>query len=469
MKYIFVIGGVLSGIGKGISAASIGTLLTKSGYKVSMQKLDGYLNVDPGTMSPFEHGEVFVTDDGAETDLDLGHYERFIDASLNKHCSYSAGALYQEMIERERNGKYLGKTVQIIPHLTDLVKEEITTAAQTAQCDVMIVEIGGTVGDMENEFYVEAARQMRSELGSDNVQFVHVTLLPYIAASKELKTKPTQASIRDLRSRGIQADFIILRADHEIPQEICSKVANFCDVQVENVIPAPTRNSIYSVPLEFDQTEILLQIQKRLCIPTTPAQMDDWKQLANNMQDAKEKLTVALVGKYNGLEDAYFSVVEGIKSAIYAQGYIPDIKWVDAEDIEKQGAEKLLSDISGILVPGGFGDRGIEGKILTAQYARENKIPYFGICLGSQIMALEFARNVLGLDAANSEEFAPTCENKIVHFMEDQKTIRAKGGTMRLGAYDCNIQEGTLAYEAYGVSDISERHRHRYEFNNMYR
>ena len=440
-----------------------------SGYRVSIQKLDGYLNVDPGTMSPFEHGEVFVTDDGAETDLDLGHYERFIDEPLNTHSSYSAGKLYQEILCQERDGKFLGKTVQIIPHLTDLVKEKIRKAAELSKCDIMIVEIGGTVGDMENEFYVEAARQMRFELGAENVQFFHVTLLPYIAASKELKTKPTQSAIRDLRSRGIQADFIILRADVEIPVEICEKVSLFCDVPLQRVIPAPTLDSIYRVPVEFAKTALASELQKRLGLTVKTPDLSDWEELVNRMKHTTNELHIAIVGKYNNLEDAYLSVVEAIKSAAYHHFCKPVIHWIDAEDIERDGTNAILRDMDAILVPGGFGNRGIEGKILAAQFARENKVPYLGLCLGSQIMAIEFARNVCGLTGANSEEFDEQTEHKIVHFMADQKTIRAKGGTMRLGAYPCTIEKDTLAEEAYGVTDISERHRHRYEFNNIYR
>ena len=440
-----------------------------SGYKVFIQKFDGYLNVDPGTMSPFEHGEVFVTDDGAETDLDLGHYERFIDEALSTHSSYSAGKLYQEMLDREREGKYLGKTVQIIPHLTDLVKEKIRNAAQISGCDILIVEIGGTVGDMENEFYVEAARQLRFELGASNVQFFHVTLLPYIAASKELKTKPTQASIRDLRSRGIQADFIALRADTDIPSELCEKVSRFCDVPVECVIPAPTIDSIYRVPLNYAKTELASELQKRFGLEIRTPDLSDWEKYIEHMSNAKMVLHIAMVGKYNSLEDAYLSVVEAIKSAFYHHDCVPKIHWIQSEQIEKDGADSLLSGMDAILVPGGFGNRGIEGKILAAKFARENNIPYLGLCLGSQIMAIEFARNVCGLANANSEEFDEESEYRVIHFMADQKTIRAKGGTMRLGAYPCVIKEDTLAHEAYGMTEISERHRHRYEFNNIYR
>jgi len=336
MKLLFVTGGVLSGIGKGIAAASIGALMEASDYKVSIQKFDGYLNVDPGTMSPYEHGEVFVTDDGAETDLDLGHYERFIDEPLGKHSSYSAGKLYQEMLERERSGVYLGKTVQIIPHLTDIVQEKIRAAAEASECDILIVEIGGTVGDMENEFYLEAARQLRFELGSDSVQFCHVPLLPYLAASKELKTKPTQASIRDLRSRGIQADFIILRADAPIPAEICEKVSRFCDVRIECVIPAPTADSIYRVPLSFANTELTTELQKRFQLPIHTPDHSDWEAYIHQMTSVKIEVHIAIVGKYNALEDAYISVVEAVKSAAFHHSLKPIIHWIDAEDIEER-------------------------------------------------------------------------------------------------------------------------------------
>lgn len=461
MKLIFVTGGVLSGIGKGIAAASIGTLMEASGYRVSIQKLDGYLNVDPGTMSPFEHGEVFVTDDGAETDLDLGHYERFIDEPLNTHSSYSAGKLYQEVLDREREGKYLGKTVQIIPHLTDLVKEKIRRAAELSGCDIMIVEIGGTVGDMENEFYIEAARQLRFELGHENVQFCHVTLLPYIAASKELKTKPTQAAIRDLRSRGIQADFIILRADADIPAELCEKVSRFCDVPVECVIPAPTVDSIYRVPLNFAKTALCGELQKRLGLAAKTPDLSDWQDFMDHMDHTTGTIQIAMVGKYNNLEDAYLSVVEAVKAAAYHHSLRPVIHWIDAENIERDGAEAILRNMDAILVPGGFGVRGTEGKILAAKYARENKVPYLGLCLGSQIMAIEFARNVCGLANANSEEFDENAEHRVVHFMADQKTIRQKGGTMRLGAYPCIVREGSVAYEAYSgtEAEISKKRR----------
>ena len=336
MKILFVTGGVLSGIGKGIAAASIGTLLKTAGYNVSMQKFDGYLNVDPGTMSPYEHGEVFVTDDGAETDLDLGHYERFIDAPLNTHSSYSAGRMYQEILEREREGKYLGKTVQIIPHLTDIVKEKIRAAASASGCDILIVEIGGTVGDMENEFYLEAARQLRFELGSSNVLFFHVTLLPYLAASKDLKTKPTQASIRDLRSRGIQADFIGLRADMDIPEDLCEKVSRFCDVPVECVIPAPTMSSIYEVPLLFAKTALATELQKRFDLPFRAPDLSSWETYMRHVRESEKELNIAIVGKYNALEDAYISVVEAVKSATYAYDRVPKIHWIDSEYLEKK-------------------------------------------------------------------------------------------------------------------------------------
>ena len=474
-KYIFVTGGVCSSLGKGISSASIGALLKASGLKVFSQKLDPYLNVDPGTMSPFQHGEVFVTDDGGETDLDLGHYERFIDTNLSKLSSVTTGKIYSEVLEKERKGTFLGRTIQIIPHITDAIQEKITSAAKESKCDVMIVEIGGTVGDIEGLPFLEAIRQLRYRLGQENTLFVHVTLLPYLAGSKELKTKPTQASVRELRSIGIQPDFILGRADYPIKKDLLKKISLFCDVQEEYVIPAETVKSIYEVPLNFQKFNIVQLIAQKLNLGKIKPNLKEWQEVAKKIHAKKSTLKIAIVGKYTGLDDAYLSVIESIKIACYHANREPKVLWVSSEKLEENDKEswKNLKQADGILVPGGFGNRGIEGKIMAAKYARENRIPYLGLCLGMQIMTIEFARNALKDKQITSEEFDE--EGKldpskyVIHFMPGQYKERDKGGTLRLGLYPCKLQKGTKTYNLYGKHLINERHRHRYEFNNSYK
>lgn len=465
-KFIFVTGGVLSGVGKGIAAASIGNLLKSAGLKVSIQKFDGYLNVDPGTMNPTQHGEVFVTDDGTETDLDLGHYERFIDIKTNKLSNFTSGQLYTEIIEKERKGDYLGGTVQVVPHLTDLVKEKMIKNAEEANADVAIIEIGGTVGDLENAYFIEAARQMRWERNYHDVMFIHITLLPFIQASKELKTKPTQSSVRQLRSLGIQPDMLLLRGDYDISNELIRKVALRCDVHPENVFPAPTIKSIYDVPINFEKFGVDNQVIQHLKLGDKNANISEWKNFFEKVNNQLTKeVKIAIVGKYVELEDSYISVVESIKHACWNNSVIPKINFIDSEKAD----ENILKEFDGIVIPGGFGKRGIEGKINTAKFCRENKVPYLGLCLGSQIMAIEFARNVCGFENANSTEFDEQTPHPVVHIMEDQKTINKKGGTMRLGAYDCTLNKESKSYKLYGQEKISERHRHRFEFNNEYR
>lgn len=471
-KFIFVTGGVCSSLGKGIASASIGNLLKAAGYKVFIQKLDPYLNVDPGTMSPFQHGEVFVTDDGAETDLDLGHYERFIDENLTKYSSVSTGQIYTEVLSKERKGDYLGGTIQIVPHITNLIKEKIIKAAKESKADILIVEIGGTVGDIEGEPFLEAMRQMRHEKGKENVLSVHLTLLPFLAASKELKTKPTQLSVRELRRIGIQPDIILTRADtKKIPQQLLEKISLFCDVEKGAVIPAPTVSCIYEVPLNFDKSNLTQIIAEKLNLGITESNLDEWKEMINKIKNTKDVLRIGLAGKYNELDDAYISVSESIKAAAYFHDHKAEIVWIDTEKIENDDQETwdLVKSCAGIVVPGGFGFRGIEGKILIAQYCREQKLPYLGLCLGSQILVIEASRNLLGLKDANSEEFNPNTKNRVVHFLPGQHESKAKGGTLRLGAWPCKIKKGTKAYLAYQVDEISERHRHRYEFNNAYK
>ncbi len=470
-KYIFVTGGVCSSLGKGIAAASIGALLKSAGFKVFTIKLDPYLNVDPGTMSPFQHGEVFVTDDGAETDLDLGHYERFIDAPLSKESSVSSGSIYAEVLEKERHGDYLGGTIQIIPHITQTIQSKVRAAGRVSKADIVIVEIGGTVGDIEGEPFLEAIRQLRHKLGAKNTLFVHLTLLPYLAASKELKTKPTQASVRDLRRIGISPDIILARADQEIEEKLLHKIALFCDVEQEAVIPAPTVRSIYEVPLNLEASGITKLVEEKLDLPRRKPKLTAWQNLQKAYRQPKQTLTIAAVGKYTDLDDAYISVNEALKSAALAIKHEVKIVWVNSDKlVHPQSPEwKKLKSAAGILVPGGFGNRGIEGKILAAQYARKNKVPYLGLCLGMQIMVIEFARNVLGLDKANSEEFNAKTPDPVINFIAEQRNIKRKGGTMRLGAYSCELAAGSLARKLYSTKTIHERHRHRYEVNNDYR
>lgn len=474
-KYIFVTGGVCSSLGKGIASASIGALLKASGLKVFTQKLDPYLNVDPGTMSPFQHGEVFVTDDGGETDLDLGHYERFIDTSLSKLSSVTTGKIYGEVLDKERKGTFLGRTIQIIPHITDAIQEKITEAAKASKCDVMMIEIGGTVGDIEGLPFLEAIRQLRYKLGTENTLFVHVTLLPYLGGSKELKTKPTQASVRELRSIGIQPDFILARGDYPIKKDLLKKISLFCDVQEEYVIPAQTLKSIYEVPLAFQKYNIVKLIANKLNLGKLKPNLKEWQEVSRKINAKKSPLKIAIVGKYTGLDDAYLSVIESIKIAGYHNGCEAKIIWVSSEKLEENDKEswKNLKKANGILVPGGFGNRGIEGKIMAAKYARENKIPYLGLCLGMQIMTIEFARQALNDKQITSEEFDEEGKLEkskyVIHFLPGQHKNRDKGGTLRLGTYPCKIQKGTKTYELYKQSQIDERHRHRYEFNNEFK
>lgn len=474
-KYIFVTGGVCSSLGKGITTASVGALLKNSGFKVFTMKLDPYLNVDPGTMSPFQHGEVFVTDDGAETDLDLGHYERFVDEKLNKYSSVTTGKIYTEVLMKERRGDFLGGTIQIIPHITDEIKNRITTAAEKSGANIMLVEIGGTVGDIEGLPYLEAIRQMRHEHGKENTMFIHLTLLPYLKAAKELKTKPTQASVRELRSIGIQPDIIVARADKNIPTEQLKKISIFCDVEESHVIPAITCKSIYEVPLNFNKWNFTELVANKLHLGKVTPMLEDWETLVGKILAKRKPISIALVGKYTGLDDAYLSVIESLKIACYHQDLELDLVWIDAEKLENEDEKTwtALRAADGILVPGGFGIRGTEGKILAANYARMNKVPYLGICLGLQIMTIEYAREYLQDSSLTSEEFdeeASLDKSKyVVHFLPGQHRGKDKGATLRLGSYPCALQKDTLARELYDSDLVFERHRHRYEINNEFR
>jgi CTP synthase len=468
MKIIFVTWGVLSGIGKGIAAASIGALIAGAGKKVFCQKFDGYLNVDPGTMSPTQHGEVFVTADGAETDLDIGHYERFLDTDMNRFSSFTSGRLYEEIIARERRGDFLGWTVQIVPHLTDLVKEKIRLGFESENADISIIEIGGTVGDMENEYLLETARQLRHELGEQNVRFVHVALLPYLMASKELKSKPIQHSVRTLMSYGINPDFLIVRADTDIPEDMMCKIASASWIPRSSTISAPTLDSIYRVPLAFHQERFGEKILEKLGMDSEKIDIQKWIDLMDNIDNSRDILRIGMIGKYVGLEDAYYSLNEGLKCAGFQLRKRVKIRFIEAEDIEKTG-NTLLEWLDWICIPGWFWIRWSLGMIQATEYARKNKIPFLGICLGSQIMAIEFARNVLGIADASSEEFNPGWPHNIIHIMEDQKNLDSKWGNMRLGSYLCHIRPGSLAEKVYGTLNVTERHRHRFEFDPMYR
>ena len=474
-RFIIITGGVCSSLGKGISAASIGAIMKACGLKVFVQKLDPYLNVDPGTMSPFQHGEVFVTDDGAETDLDLGHYERFIDEPMSKLSTMTTGRIYTDVLAKERKGDFLGGTIQVVPHITNAIKNAITMAAEKSNAEIMMVEVGGTVGDIEGEPFLEAIRQLRSELGPKRLLHVHLTLLPYLKGSKELKTKPTQLSVRELRRIGLQPDMILARADYRIPKELLNKISKFCNVRREAVIPALTISSIYDVPLNFQKYNIAQIISEQFELGTMTPNMSKWEEGRVRYEQAHKEVPIALVGKYNGLEDAYLSVIEAIKTAAVHHKHKAEIVWIDSEKLEQKDKEtwKELKRCKGMVIPGGFGIRGIEGKIAAAHYARTKKIPYLGLCLGSQILAIEFARAKLKDKELTSEEFDE--EGKIprskyvVHFLPGQHKGRAKGGTLRLGAYKCKLKKGTKAHLAYNTDIISERHRHRYEFNNSMR
>ena len=468
-KYIFVTGGVVSGLGKGITAASLGRLLKARGLKVAAQKLDPYINVDPGTMSPYQHGEVYVTEDGAETDLDLGHYERFIDEDLNKFSNLTTGKVYSNVLQKERKGEYLGKTVQVIPHVTDEIKRFIYSVGKKTDADVVITEIGGTIGDIESQPFLEAIRQVGQEVGQDNRLYIHVTLVPYLKASGEHKSKPTQHSVKEMQSFGISPDVIILRVDEPITDaNIFDKIAHFCNVRRDCVIENMTLPVLYEAPLMLEKAGFSDIVCRELKIESQKPDLSDWEQMVGRIKSREKTVTIGLVGKYVELHDAYLSVAEALRHAGYYQNAVVDIRWIDSEQITDENAPEILGELDGIIVPGGFGKRGIEGMIATARYAREKKIPYFGICLGMQIAVIEFARNVAGLKSADSGEFAQNVP-KVIDFLPDQSDDTDKGGTLRLGAYPCVLQDSTVIKAAYGKSEISERHRHRYEFNNEYR
>lgn len=469
-KYIFFTGGVLSSVGKGVTAAATGRLLRERGFKVAVQKLDPYINVDPGTMSPYQHGEVFVLDDGAETDLDLGHYERFIDIRLNKVCNVTTGQVYAEVISRERRGDYLGGTIQVIPHITNEIKRRVRLVGKATGADIVLVEVGGTVGDIEGLPFLEAIRQMRFDLGRENTTYVHLTWLPHIGATGELKTKPTQHSVRELRSIGILPDVIVTRSDYEIDPDIQEKIALFCDVKPEAVIPMVTAPILYEIPLLLDKTLIAdLLLDKLELKPKKQPDWTEWEALIEEVHKPKPVVNIALVGKYVELHDAYISVREALKHAALANGVELNLHWVHSTDLENEIGWEELDGIDGIVVPGGFGSRGIEGKIRTATYARENKIPYLGLCLGMQVMVIEYARSVLNYEKANSSEFDRSSPAPVIDLMPEQHDVTEKGGTMRLGLYPCHLVPGTRASEAYQTEMVEERHRHRFELNNEFR
>lgn len=468
-KHIFVTGGVVSSLGKGITAASLGRLLKSRGYKVTMQKMDPYLNVDPGTMSPFQHGEVFVTEDGHEGDLDLGHYERFIDENLTRESNFTQGSIYKNLIARERQGEFLGGTVQVIPHVTDSIKERLRRITAQTRADIIITEIGGTIGDIESLPFIEAIRQYKKDCGADNVCFVHVSLVPYIAAAHEVKTKPTQHSVKELRSLGVQPDFIVLRSDHEIDDSIRKKIALFCDVETEAVFTNVDCESIYDVPGLLHAQGMDLMVCKRLKLDPGTINLDEWNRYLQASKNCEGELRIAVVGKYVSLPDAYISVVEALNHAAVYFGKRLQVKLIDGENLDQEQVDQVLKDMDGILVPGGFGIRGLEGKICAARYAREHKKPFLGICLGMQVAVCEFARNVAGMEDANSTEFADGVQYPVIDLMPEQEDITDKGGTMRLGSYPCRVLESSLVYEAYQDNLIYERHRHRYEVNNAYR
>ncbi len=467
-KYIFVTGGVVSSVGKGITVASIGTVLKSRGVSVSVQKLDPYLNVDPGTMSPYQHGEVFVTSDGAETDLDLGNYERFIDIDLTAESNATSGQVYSAVIAKERRGDFLGGTIQVVPHLTGEIKDRFRKLAVKSKADVLLIEVGGTVGDIEGQPFLEAIRQMRKDVGRDNVLYVHVTLLPYIGPTQELKTKPTQHSVNELRRIGIQPDVIVCRADIPIPESIRDKISLFCDVDREAVIFAPTADSIYEVPLNLEAEGLGDFLVRKLDLKAHTPELDNWREMVSCVKGACDPVRIALVGKYVELKDAYYSVREALSHAGIHHSRKVQIDWIQSEDLDKPGGERLLEHAQGIVIPGGFGDRGIEGMIKAAEYARVHKVPYFGLCLGLQIMVIEFGRNVLSHTRANSTEFDAGTAHPVIDIMPEQKVVCGKGGTMRLGNWPCQLVPGTRAAAAYGKELIYERHRHRFEFNNQY-
>jgi len=471
-KHIFVTGGVVSALGKGITAASLGRLLKSRGFHVMMQKADPYLNVDPGTMSPFQHGEVFVTEDGKETDLDLGHYERFINENLTAHSNFTSGLIYQELIERERRGDFLGGTVQVIPHVTNAIKDRFRRIEEETDADVVITELGGTIGDIEGQPFVEAVRQFRKEKGPGETVLIHVSLVPYIAAAHEIKTKPTQHSVKELRSMGLQPDFIVCRSDHEVDAPVRAKIASFCDVDEDCVFENSDCPSIYDVPRHLADQGFDVKVCEKLGLDPRESDMSSWYSFTGALHEAealKSVTKIKVVGKYTQLPDAYLSVIEALHHSGVFYGRHVDIELIDGEELNEGNIEEVLGDADGILVPGGFGNRGVEGKILSAQRAREHKIPYLGVCLGLQVAVCEFARHVCGMDGANSTEFAPDGPYPVIDLMPDQEGVEDKGGTMRLGAYPCVVAPGTLAREAYGEELVYERHRHRFEVNNAYR
>lgn len=471
-KYIFVTGGVVSSLGKGITAASLGRLLKSRGYRVTIQKFDPYINIDPGTMSPYQHGEVFVTDDGAETDLDLGHYERFIDINLSKNSNTTTGKIYQSVINKERRGDYLGGTVQVIPHITNEIKERVFRVGQQDNADFVITEIGGTVGDIESLPFLEAIRQVKKDVGKNDVLYIHVTLVPYISAAGELKTKPTQHSVKELRSIGISPDILVCRSEKPISKEMREKMAMFCDVDPDAVIQNLTARSIYEVPMLMEEQGLDTIVLRKLEMEDKPKDMQGWHDMvARILKKYDKKVTIAVVGKYVALQDAYISITESLRHAAVANETELDIHWVNAEEIEADDTDmdKVMAGVDGILVPGGFGNRGIEGKIKAIQYAREHKIPFFGICLGMQCAVIEFARHVCGMADANSSEFNPNSAHPVIDLMPEQIDVEDLGGTMRLGLYPCKVYPDTLTSKAYNAELIYERHRHRYEFNNAFR
>ena len=468
-KYIFVTGGVVSGLGKGITAASLGRLMKARGLRVAAQKLDPYINVDPGTMSPLQHGEVYVTEDGAETDLDLGHYERFIDEDLNKYSNLTTGKVYWNVLNKERNGDYLGQTVQVIPHITNEIKEFIYSVGKKTNADIVITEIGGTTGDIESQPFLEAIRQVALEVGHENSLFIHVTLVPFLHGSDEHKSKPTQHSVKELQGMGISPDIIVLRCDEPLEDSIFKKIALFCNVKEDCVIENMTIPVLYEAPLMLEKNHFSDIVCRELGIETKAPDLTEWTDMVERIKNRTKETSIAIVGKYVKLHDAYLSIVEALHHAGYETGTKVSIKWIDSENITRGNAEDILSGVSGIIVPGGFGNRGIEGKIAAAEYARTHNLPYLGICLGMQIAVIEFARHVCGMENANSGEFDKNTKYNVIDFMPDQNDSMAKGGTMRLGAYPCHIAPGTMMEKCYGKELISERHRHRYEFNNEYR
>ncbi|PGT89621.1 CTP synthase [Bacillus sp. AFS040349] len=468
-KYIFVTGGVVSSLGKGITAASLGRLLKNRGISVTIQKFDPYINVDPGTMSPYQHGEVFVTGDGAETDLDLGHYERFIDENLTKFNNVTTGRIYSTVLKKERRGDYLGGTVQVIPHITNEIKDKVFRAGKETGADVVITEIGGTVGDIESLPFLEAIRQVKSDVGRDNVMYIHCTLVPYIKAAGEMKTKPTQHSVKELRSLGIQPNVIVVRTEMPISQDMKDKIALFCDIDKNAVIECRDAETLYSIPLDLQDQNLDTIVCNHLKLNCNDADMTEWKELVQRVTNLSKTTKIALVGKYVELQDAYISVVEALRHAGYEYDSDIEIKWVNAEELTSENVKDQLADVDGILVPGGFGDRGVEGKIVATNYARVNKVPFLGICLGMQVASIEYARNVLGLAGANSAEIDPNTAYPVIDLLPEQKDVEDLGGTLRLGLSPSKLQEGTRAFEAYQDEVIYERHRHRYEFNNEYR